>query len=31
MPRRVIKIIARAEQQSALPTYINLTQEQIGF
>ena len=29
--RRVVKIIARAEQQSALPTYINLTQEQIGF
>ena len=27
----VIKIIARAEQQSALPTYINLTQEQIAF
>ena len=29
--RRVIKIIARAEQQSALPTYLNLTQEQIAF
>jgi sodium/potassium-transporting ATPase subunit alpha len=28
---RVLKIIARAEQQSALPTYLNLTQEQIGF
>ena len=27
----VVKIIARAEQQSALPTYINLTQEQIAF
>ena len=30
-PRRDLQIIARAEQQSALPTYINLTQEQIGF
>ncbi|HVO92172.1 MAG TPA: HAD-IC family P-type ATPase, partial [Terriglobales bacterium] len=29
--RRVLQIIARAEQQSALPTYLNLTQEQIGF
>ena len=28
---QIIKIIARAEQQSALPTYINLTQEQIAF
>jgi len=28
---RVIRAIARAEQQSALPTYLNLTQEQIGF
>ena len=28
---RVLRIIARAEQQSALPTYMNLTQEQIGF
>ena len=28
---RVIKVVARAEQQSALPTYMNLTQEQIGF
>jgi sodium/potassium-transporting ATPase subunit alpha len=27
----VIKIVARAEQQSALPTYINLTEEQIAF
>ena len=27
----IVKIIARAEQQSALPTYINLTQEQIAF
>lgn len=27
----VLKVIGRAEQQSALPTYINLTQEQIGF
>jgi sodium/potassium-transporting ATPase subunit alpha len=30
-PSRVLQLIARAEQQSALPTYINLTQEQIGF
>ncbi|HEX9146005.1 MAG TPA: cation-transporting P-type ATPase, partial [Candidatus Binatia bacterium] len=30
-PARVLQVIARAEQQSALPTYINLTQEQIGF
>ncbi len=30
-PEQIIKIIARAEQQSALPTYINLTQEQIAF
>ena len=29
--RRVIQVIARAEQQSALPTYLNLTQEQIAF
>jgi sodium/potassium-transporting ATPase subunit alpha len=28
---RVLRLIARAEQQSALPTYLNLTQEQIGF
>ena len=28
---RAIRVVARAEQQSALPTYINLTQEQIGF
>jgi len=28
---RVLKVIARAEQQSALPTYLNLTQDQIGF
>ena len=28
---QIVKIIARAEQQSALPTYINLTQEQIAF
>jgi len=27
----VLRLIARAEQQSALPTYLNLTQEQIGF
>ena len=27
----IVKIIARAEQQSALPTYINLTEEQIAF
>ncbi len=30
-PARVLRVIARAERQSALPTYINLTQEQIGF
>jgi len=30
-PRRVLQVIARAEQMSALPTYLNLTQEQIGF
>ncbi len=30
-PERVLQVIARAEQQSALPTYMNLTQEQIGF
>ncbi|HET9916488.1 MAG TPA: HAD-IC family P-type ATPase, partial [Candidatus Binatia bacterium] len=30
-PDEIVKIIARAEQQSALPTYINLTQEQIAF
>jgi sodium/potassium-transporting ATPase subunit alpha len=29
--RRVLQTIARAEQQSALPTYLNLSQEQIGF
>ncbi len=29
--RRVLQVIARAEQQSALPTYLNLTQEQIAF
>ena len=28
---QIVKIIARAEQQAALPTYINLTEEQIGF
>ena len=28
---RVLRVIARAEQQSALPTYLNLTQDQIGF
>ena len=28
---RALKVIARAEQQSALPTYLNLTQDQIGF
>ncbi len=28
---RVLRLIARAEQQSALPTYLNLTQEQVGF
>jgi sodium/potassium-transporting ATPase subunit alpha len=30
-PRRVLRAIARAEQLAALPTYLNLTQEQIGF
>ncbi len=30
-PAHVLQVIARAEQQSALPTYMNLTQEQIGF
>ncbi|HXV80898.1 MAG TPA: HAD-IC family P-type ATPase, partial [Candidatus Binatia bacterium] len=30
-PSRVLQAIARAEQRSALPTYINLTQEQIAF
>ena len=30
-PVQVLKIIARAERESALPTYINLSQEQIGF
>lgn len=30
-PRRTLQVIARAEQMSALPTYLNLTQEQIGF
>ncbi|HEX9788740.1 MAG TPA: HAD-IC family P-type ATPase, partial [Candidatus Binatia bacterium] len=29
--RRVLQVIARAEQRSALPTYLNLTQEQIAF
>ncbi len=29
--RRVLQVIARAEQLSALPSYLNLTQEQIGF
>jgi sodium/potassium-transporting ATPase subunit alpha len=29
--RRVLQVISRAEQQSVLPTYLNLTQEQIGF
>ncbi|HYA28800.1 MAG TPA: cation-transporting P-type ATPase, partial [Acidobacteriota bacterium] len=28
---QIVKVIARAEQQSALPTYLNLTQEQIAF
>ena len=28
---RVIQVIARAEQQSGLPTYMNLSQEQIAF
>jgi magnesium-transporting ATPase (P-type) len=27
----VLKVVAKAEQQSALPTYINLTQDQIAF
>ena len=27
----VLRLIAQAEQRSALPTYLNLTQEQIGF
>lgn len=30
-PARVLQVIARAEQQSALPTYMNLTQEQVEF
>jgi len=30
-PRRVLQVIARAEQQSALPSYLNLTQEQAAF
>lgn len=30
-PAEVVKIIARAEQQAALPTYLNLSQEQIAF
>ena len=30
-PRRVLEVVARAEQQSARPTYINLTQEQMAF
>lgn len=30
-PQAVIQVIARAEQQAALPTFINLTQEQIAF
>lgn len=30
-PVRVLRAVARAEQQSALPTYINLTQEQVAF
>ncbi|MGE5215367.1 MAG: HAD-IC family P-type ATPase [Chloroflexota bacterium] len=29
--RRVVQLIARAEQRAALTTYLNLTQEQIGF
>ena len=29
--QQILKIIARAEQQSALPTYLNLSQEQIAF
>jgi sodium/potassium-transporting ATPase subunit alpha len=28
---QVLRVIAQAERQAALPTYINLTQEQIGF
>ncbi len=30
-PSAVLQLIARAEQRSALPTYLNLTQEQIAF
>jgi len=30
-PEQALQIIARAEQQSALPTYLNLSQEQIAF
>ncbi len=30
-PARVLQTIARAEQQSVQPTYINLTQDQIAF
>lgn len=30
-PTQVQRLIGRAEQTAALPTYINLTQEQIGF
>jgi magnesium-transporting ATPase (P-type) len=30
-PRAVLQVIARAEQRSALPTYLNLSQEQIAF
>jgi sodium/potassium-transporting ATPase subunit alpha len=30
-PVSLLKVIGRAEQRSALPTYMNLTQEQIGF
>ena len=29
--RAVLQLIARAEQQSASPTYLNLSQDQIGF
>ncbi len=29
--RRVLQVMALAEQRSALPTYMNLSQEQIGF
>ncbi len=29
--QQILKIIARAEQQSALPTYLNLSQAQIAF